>query len=279
MREKKQRYNGKCVWLLAVLMVVLTWCIGAPQAVHADAKAYDLLVPCYNTAYLTDAEVNEMPLQVLCYAKNEIYAQHGRKFLSKELAEYFEEQPWYYGSVSGSDFSEAVFNDYEKENIAKLSAREKELRDGGYLLDQAGYSFQPIYDYINQRDGILTGIAAGFDFNETTNTVSTACFSFEIPKEWDGKWTYTAHSSDSIAFCCGPVKANSEMDGGLCTILRMDTYESDDYFPAADYLGTSGGYYYYLLYPTDVRFDEAHADIYRTMEAGVERIPASFQLK
>ncbi len=259
-------------------MLILLCCAAMSRTASADPKAYDLLVPFYDTAYLTDAEIAEMPLQVLCYAKNEIFAQHGRKFVSKELTEYFNEQPWYYGRIEGTDFSESVFNDYEKQNIQALTAREKELNEGGYQLDQTGYSFQPIYDYINQRDGLSEGIGDGFDYDDASNIVSTACFSFKIPEEWGKKWTYIVYGDDSIAFCCGPVKANSEMDGALCTILRMDSYEPDDYFPDADYLGSEGGYYYYLLYPTDVRFDEAHADIYYAMEEGVKKIPESFSL-
>ena len=43
--------------------------------------------------------------------------------------------------------------------------------------------------------------------------------------------------------------------GTLCTLIRSDEYVMPDYYPHADYLGDSMGYYYYLLYPTDVQFD------------------------
>lgn len=283
MREEKKKSYRMSKGLLGALIFLC--CMAMSWTVSADPKAYDLLVPLYDTAYLSDAEIDEMPLQVLCYAKNEIYAQHGRKFVSKELTEYFNEQPWYYGRIEGTDFSESVFNDYEKKNIQALTAREKELKEGGYQLDQAGYSFQPIYDYVNQRYGLpssgssLPSIASGFDYDDKTREVSTDFFSFTVPDEWELIWTYDEGSADSVSFCCGPVKANSEMDGALCTILRMDTYEADGYFPDADYLGESGGYYYYLLYPTDVRFDMEHMDVYNAMAKGTEKIPASFRLR
>lgn len=270
------------VFIMKTAALAVFCLIAAPQLVFA-AKAYDLIVPEADSRYLSEEEIEEMPLQVLCYGKNEIYAQHGRMFVSRELSEYFAEQVWYYGAVSAEDFSENVFNEYERANIQALSQKEKSLKEGGYVLDAEGYSFQPIYDYFITRDqtsgnGTAPAISADFDFDSQQNIISTACFTFAVPEEWELQWTYLSDSEDSISFCCGPVKANTEMDGELCTIFRMTDYEEDGYFPHADYLGESRGYYYYLLYPTDVRFDEAHADIYRKMEAGVEGIASTFRL-
>lgn len=277
--------RNELVFMLAAGLLAVLCVMGLPRMVFAEAKAYDLIIPDYDSRYLSDEEIAQMTPQVLCYGKNEIYAQHGRKFLSEELTEYFSEQAWYRGTVDAADFSEAVFNTYESANIKALTAKEKELQQGGYQLDVKGYSFQPIYDYINERDGISgaasgseSSIAAGFDVNAAGDVVSTSCFLFSIPEAWGQKWTYTVNSEDSISFCCGPVKANSEMDGGLCTILRLDAPVEDGYFPDADYLGESKGYYYYLLYPTDVRFDEDHADIYRKMEEGTKDIVSTFML-
>lgn len=286
MRERGIQKSNIFVLMLTVGMLAVAFLMVIPRMVFAEVKAYDLIVPDYDSRYLSDEEIAQMTPQVLCYGKNEIYAQHGRKFLSEELTEYFNEQVWYRGTVSAADFSEAVFNKYESANIEALTSREKELQQGGYQLDVKGYSFQPVYDYMNQRNqispanasGSASSIASGFAVNDAGDVISTSCFLFSIPEAWEQKWTYTVNSEDSITFCCGPVKANSEMDGGLCTILRLDAPVEDGYFPDADYLGEGGGYYYYLLYPTDVRFDENHADIYRKMEEGTKDIVSTFCL-
>ena len=133
------------MWLLVLAFV---WVLSCPRKVQAEAKAYDYIVPDADIYYLSEADIADMPLQVVCYAKNEIYARHGRMFQSQELTDYFEEQLWYYGCISPSDFSSSVLNKYETANIKLLSDREKALRSGGYVLDQPGYNFSAVYNYI-----------------------------------------------------------------------------------------------------------------------------------
>ena len=94
--------------------------------------------------YLTQEEVDKISLQAVCYAKNEIYARHGRKFLSTELQEYFNDKSWYQGTVEAEKFSPSVFNKYESDNIQILVKAEEKLRSGGYLLDQPGYDIHKV---------------------------------------------------------------------------------------------------------------------------------------
>ena len=96
----------------------------------------DYILPESNSRYLTDADVSGLTLQQLNYAKNEIYARHGRKFDSKELQNYFGSKSWYNGSVNAADFKETVFNEYEKKNAEFLRQKEFAMHDGGYQLDQ-----------------------------------------------------------------------------------------------------------------------------------------------
>ena len=135
--------GGRKGWLILCMLVmsVILSAVSDGGKVRADAKAYEFLVPDADICYLTYEEIQDMPLQVVCYAKNEIYARHGRMFHSQELTNYFEEQLWYYGCISPSEFSSSVLNVYETANIKLLSDRESELRSGGYVLDQPGYDF------------------------------------------------------------------------------------------------------------------------------------------
>ena len=77
-----------------------------------------------------------MTIQQINYAKNEIYARHGRKFKSKELQTYFDSKSWYQGTIEPSAFNENTLNDYEKRNAELLSKKEFSMESGGYKLDQ-----------------------------------------------------------------------------------------------------------------------------------------------
>lgn len=89
-----------------------------------------------DSRYLTKAELADYSLQEINYAKNEIYARHGRKFDSKELQDYFNSKSWYKGTVDPADFSESVFNEYEKQNVQTLKEEEFSRDSRGYQLDQ-----------------------------------------------------------------------------------------------------------------------------------------------
>lgn len=86
---------------------------------------------------LTSSDIEVMTLKELCYARNEIYARHGRKFLSSELQNYFNSKSWYKGLIEASDFlDENYFNQIEKDNVQLLLNREHSLRSDGYPLDK-----------------------------------------------------------------------------------------------------------------------------------------------
>ena len=100
----------------------------------------EYIFPDVDSRYLTDSEVDALTLQQVCYAKNEVYAIHGRQFVSVELQQYFGSKSWYYGFIAPADFTDTVFNDFERANIQKLVNRENALSGGaGYKLDQPGY--------------------------------------------------------------------------------------------------------------------------------------------
>ena len=83
------------------------------------------ILPESNTRYLTEADLSSLSSKQICYAKNEIYARHGRKFLAGELTVYFNAQPWYQGTIEPENFTEdtvnQLFNEYEKVNIKFIS--------------------------------------------------------------------------------------------------------------------------------------------------------------
>lgn len=54
------------------------------------------------------------------YAKNEIYARHGRKFKDQELQEFFNKRSWYNGTIEPDAFDESELSEKEKKNIEYL---------------------------------------------------------------------------------------------------------------------------------------------------------------
>ena len=94
--------------------------------IEVDTRS-EYIFPDMDTRYLTQDEVSKLSLQAVCYAKNELYARHGRKFLSQELKDYFNDKTWYEGTVDPDSFSPGVFNTYENDNLLLLVSAEEKL--------------------------------------------------------------------------------------------------------------------------------------------------------
>ena len=128
---------------------VVSWYLGGSQAAQYYVNPDTYIFYDSNTRYLTDADVDGLSAQELCYAKNEIYARRGYIFVSTELSDYFNAKNWYWGTADASSFSDSVFNSVETANIGLLQQKEFELVPGGYVLDQPGYTYQNIGSYSN----------------------------------------------------------------------------------------------------------------------------------
>ncbi len=84
-----------------------------------------------DSRYLTDDELSQYSSADLELAKNEIYARHGRQFVTDYIAQYFNSKSWYQGTVSPDSFDESVFNEYEAANIQKIAEWEEKKRSEG----------------------------------------------------------------------------------------------------------------------------------------------------
>lgn len=77
--------------------------------------------------YLTTSEINGLSTQNKRYARNEIYARHGRMFNDDSLQAYFNAKSWYTPIYTASQFDalgQGIFNAYEKKNIELISSLE-----------------------------------------------------------------------------------------------------------------------------------------------------------
>jgi len=62
---------------------------------------------------LTEDDLEGLDSKDLTYARNEIYARHGKVFKAKELNEYFGEKDWY---KADKDFDDNEISDIERKN-------------------------------------------------------------------------------------------------------------------------------------------------------------------
>lgn len=148
MRGKKKNAlpRGACAGFLLAAAVPFS---GANRVAYADQvySAYGYILPDSSWTYLSSEDIGDLPLQVVCYAKNEVYARNGRRFVSAELQDYFDEQYWYSGIYEPEQFTADMLNVYEAANVALLSEREAEL--GTYALDEPGYDYSAVYQYLD----------------------------------------------------------------------------------------------------------------------------------
>ena len=104
-------------------------CYGEPGLFYDGrvVSSGENIMPCSASRYLTQAEINSLTLKGLCYAKNEIFARHGRTFASNELQNYFNGRTWYCGTNRNDDAIYASFNSYEIANVDALAAAERAM--------------------------------------------------------------------------------------------------------------------------------------------------------
>lgn len=98
-----------------------------------SSAAGDYFFPDSDSRYLTDEELSLYSAEDLELAKNEIYARHGRKFVTERIAGYFTGKSWYQGTIDAETFDamnpDTVFNEYEIANIEKIAEWEKKKRN------------------------------------------------------------------------------------------------------------------------------------------------------
>ena len=86
-----------------------------------DSNGY--ILPDSDSRKLKKSDLAGMTAQQLSYAKNEIYARHGRVFKSSELQDYFNEKDWY---EENDDFKDEDLSKKEAENTEFIDAYQKD---------------------------------------------------------------------------------------------------------------------------------------------------------
>ena len=97
--------------------------LDAPPAPEEDPY----LLPDSASRYMTSEDLAPLSKEELRFARNEIFARHGRLFTDQELQDYFNAQSWYKGYIKPQNFDSSVLNDFERYNVAFISKYEDRL--------------------------------------------------------------------------------------------------------------------------------------------------------
>ena len=92
----------------------------------------DYLIPGSDSRYVTEADLEKLSWQQCTLARNEIYARHGRKFATKEIADYFNSKSWYSGTIEPTAFSESLLSEIERSNVSYIMQYETSHWGGSY---------------------------------------------------------------------------------------------------------------------------------------------------
>lgn len=101
---------------------------------QVTAESGEYFFPESSNRYLTDEEISNYTSDQLELAKNEIYARHGRQFVTDYIADYFNSKSWYQGTIDPETFDAeqgSIFNEYEIANINKIQQWEDQKASEG----------------------------------------------------------------------------------------------------------------------------------------------------
>ncbi len=97
-------------------------------------ESADHILPDVATRNYSETELEALTDEELYYARNEIFARHGRGFKNQDLIDYFSSKTWYSEQYSPSDFDAmpSPLNEYEKANSDLIREIESD-RNSPYL--------------------------------------------------------------------------------------------------------------------------------------------------
>ena len=78
----------------------------------------------FRTIISSERHLKGFSKKELRYARNEIYARHGRIFNDDELQAYFEGKSWYVGTQIAEEFDESELSKVEKANVRLIQKYE-----------------------------------------------------------------------------------------------------------------------------------------------------------
>lgn len=96
-------------------------------AIDCNFTDNDYIIADSSSRYLSLSDIEHLNQEELRYARNEIYARHGRLFNDKGLQTFFDSKAWYKGTIPPDDFKESDLNAYERDNVRMIEEYEKKM--------------------------------------------------------------------------------------------------------------------------------------------------------
>lgn len=127
-----------------------------------DINEEEYIFPYSDKEYLTDADMESLTEEQLGFARNEIFARHGRIFTEEKYKEYFEEKSWYKGTVEPEVFDsnyEKELNKIEKANVEVIKNYEEKLK--AFALAEQYYA-SVLKEYQDAEAGGYSGDASQY---------------------------------------------------------------------------------------------------------------------
>jgi hypothetical protein len=94
------------------------------SATNDSIASEDYILPYSSEKRLVESEIDPLNSRQLRLARNEIYALHGRIFVSEDLQQYFSEKSWY---IPNAEFKDEL-SEIEKYNVALIKSREDQIK-------------------------------------------------------------------------------------------------------------------------------------------------------
>ena len=310
--ERNGNRTRTMVWKLTVLLLALTavlWC--RPQKAMASAKAiavYRVQVDGYlalrnDKAYDASNEIGELytgdyVLQIQTLSDSGDYI-HVYSLTEQKLGYVNKNYLVYDGMLQDGTYCDVSVDGYLAIRTAKAYDASNEIGklytgDSVLVLNDSDPDYWLIYfqddfiaGYVNRdylvplggsggnvyTDNSVGGISANLRCDMDSMIFSTNAVSFNIPQSWGKGITYYYYE-DRIEFYCSAVyNAAGLEDGFLCSIFRST--DSNAGYEGCSSLGSSGGYYYFLRRPTDLRAnpsDTGNYEIFQDMSSDIDSV-------
>lgn len=92
----------------------------------------DYIISDSDSRNLTREDLEGLTQKECCLARNEIYARHGRIFMTADISWYFTGKSWYEPTISAENFADSSLNSFERRNIDFIAQYEQEKWGGSY---------------------------------------------------------------------------------------------------------------------------------------------------
>ena len=144
------------------------------------------ILPDSSDRKLSKDDLEGLNADELQMAINEIYARHGRKFLTESIQEYFDSKSWYRGTTEASDFDPSSLSLTENENIALMIQCMNEIPSGNSTAENSSSAMTATAAVNIRSEASVSGNILGVVPQGYTVTATGSAQNGWIPVKYNG---------------------------------------------------------------------------------------------